>query len=159
DLPDVLVDHAELVAGLEPRLDVDVPAEDVCQVARDARRHAGGDRVLAETTLDRPGDAFHLDEGGQGLEGRRDAGAGLLGDPGLPLVDLVANRLERVRLALEAERETLARSDLGQIEDVSRGGNPLARLGNADAASGQDVLDGVTLANVDVLVDQALVAT
>src|SRR6185369_11477454 len=155
DLPDVLVDDAELVAGAETRLDVHVPAEDVGDVGGDAGRYAGRHGIVPEPTLDGPGDAFHLDEVRQVFETGGDAVARLLGHQQVPLVHLVANRLEGVRLTVEAQGETLSGSDLGQVEDAGRGLDPLTSLGDADATSGQDVLDRIALTDVDVLVHRA----
>src|SRR6185503_8982593 len=85
DLPDVLVDDAELVARAEPGLDVDVPAEDADEVGSEAGRYARRDRVLTESPLDGAGDPFYLDEIRQILEAGRDPLVRLLGDQELPL--------------------------------------------------------------------------
>ena len=102
--------------------------------------------------LDPAGDALQLDEVGKQLAPRGDR-AVVLGfeDEQRPVVDLVADDLERVGGAVEGEVDAAARADAAEIVDARRGGEPRLCLAGADAALGEDRLERVAAPHVQVL--------
>src|SRR5439155_1117944 len=81
----------------------------------ETRRRSGEDHVLGQTVLDTPGGALHLGEvrepGARGVDPLRRA----LEDEERAVVDLVAQRVERARRAIEAQGEPAPRMEAMEV--------------------------------------------
>src|SRR5216110_2650940 len=137
-LPGALVEHAEFVTRPEIVVEIELPPKDVCQLRDDARRRSGVDHVLAQTVLDTPGGTLHLGEvrepGARGVDPLRRA----LEDEERAVVDLVAQRVERARRAIEAQGEPAPRMEAMEVVDGCRGRESGTGFRVSDAVSREE---------------------